>query len=62
MVASPVYYASANNADRLPGPVILQQPFDKTIKVNQCGLRQKAVLSTFDELNKYFTISGMPVA
>ena len=65
VVASPVYYASANATliaclDRL----FFSTPFDKTMKVGAsvaCA-RRGGCSATFDELNKYFTISGMPVA
>ncbi len=65
VVASPVYYASANGTlisflDRL----FYSTPFDKTMKVGAgvvCA-RRGGCSATFDELNKYFTISGMPVA
>ena len=38
--------------------------FDKTMKVGACvaAARRGGLSSTFDELNKFFTISGMPVA
>ena len=65
VVASPVYYASANATisaclDRL----FYSTHFDKTMKVGACVVcaRRGGLSSTFDELNKYFTISGMPVA
>ena len=65
VVASPVYYASANSTltaflDRL----FFSTPFDKTMKVGACVVcgRRGGCSSTFDQLNKYFTISGMPVA
>lgn len=65
VVASPVYYASANGTlvsllDRL----FYSTPFDKTMKVGASVVvaRRGGLSSTFDELNKYFTISGMPVA
>ncbi|MCQ2529011.1 MAG: flavodoxin family protein [Saccharofermentans sp.] len=65
VVASPVYYASANATliallDRL----FYSAKFDKTMKVGAsiaCA-RRGGCSATFDELNKYFTISGMPVA
>ena len=65
IVASPVYYASANATliaclDRL----FYSTPFDKTMKVG-AGIvvaRRGGCTATFDELNKYFTISGMPIA
>ena len=65
VVASPVYYASANATliaclDRL----FYSTEFDKTMKVGASGAvaRRGGCSATFDELNKYFTISGMPVA
>ncbi len=65
VVASPVYYASANATliaflDRL----FYSTHFDKTMKVGASVVtaRRGGLSSTFDELNKYFTISGMPVA
>ena len=65
VVGSPVYYASANATliaflDRL----FYSTHFDKTMKVGAsvaCA-RRGGCSATFDELNKYFTISGMPVA
>ena len=65
VVASPVYYASANATliaflDRL----FYSTHFDKTMKVGASivAARRGGLSSTFDELNKYFTITGMPVA
>ena len=65
VVASPVYYASANATlvaflDRL----FYSTPFDKRMKVGAsvAVARRGGASSAFDELNKYFTISGMPVA
>ena len=65
VVASPVYYASANATliaflDRL----FYSTHFDKTMKVGASVTvaRRGGCSTTFDELNKYFTISGMPVA
>lgn len=64
VVASPVYYASANATliavlDRL----FYSTRFDKTMKVGASVVtcRRGGASATFDELNKYFTISGMPV-
>ncbi len=65
VAATPVYYASANATliaflDRL----FYSTHFDKTMKVG-AGVaiaRRGGLSATFDELNKYFTISGMPVA
>lgn len=65
VVSSPVYYASANATmiallDRL----FYSTRFDKTMKVGASVVtaRRGGLSSTFDELNKYFTISGMPIA
>lgn len=65
VVGSPVYYASANATliaflDRL----FYSSKFDKTMKVGASvvAARRGGLSATFDELNKYFTISGMPVA
>lgn len=65
VIASPVYYASANGTlisfiDRL----FYSTPFDKTMKVGAAVAvaRRGGVSATYDELNKYFAISGMPIA
>lgn len=65
VVASPVYYASANATliaclDRL----FYSTHFDKTMKVGASVVvaRRGGCSATFDELNKYFTICNMPVA
>jgi multimeric flavodoxin WrbA len=65
VVATPVYYASANATlvaclDRL----FYSTHFDKTMKVGASVVcaRRGGCSATFDELNKYFTIAGMPIA
>lgn len=65
VIGSPVYYASANGTlisflDRL----FFSTPFDKTMKVGAsvAVARRAGSVATFDELNKYFTISNMPIA
>lgn len=65
VLASPVYYASANGTlisflDRL----FYSKGCDMTMKVGASVVcaRRGGCSATFDELNKYFTISGMPVA
>lgn len=65
VVASPVYYASANATliallDRL----FYSTGFDKRMKVGAsvAVARRGGCSATFDQLNKYFTISGMPIA
>lgn len=65
VVGTPVYVGSANGTtvtflDRL----FYSTAFDKTMKVGAavaCA-RRGGLTATFDELNKYFTVSGMPVA
>lgn len=65
VVASPVFYASANGSliallDRL----FYSTSFNKTMKVGAAVAvaRRGGCSAAFDQLNKYFTISGMPVA
>ena len=65
IVGSPVYYASANSTltaflDRL----FYSTHFEKRMKVGAAVAvaRRGGCSATFDQLNKYFTISGMPVA
>ena len=65
VIGSPVYYASAAGAlsaflDRL----FYSKHIDMTMKVGAAvvSCRRGGASATFDQLNKYFTISGMPVA
>lgn len=65
VIGSPVYYASPNATliallDRL----FYSAHFDKRMKVGACvcSARRGGTTATFDVINKYFTISGMPVA
>ena len=65
VVASPVYYASPNGTvlsflDRL----FMSSRFDKTMKVGASVVvaRRGGLSATYDALNKYFGISGMPIA
>ena len=65
VIGSPVYYASANATligllDRL----FHSTRFSKTMKVGAAiaTARRGGITATFDQLNKYFTISGMPIA
>lgn len=65
VVGSPVYYASANaTLVAFLTRLFFSTPFDKTMKVGAAvvAARRGGLSSTFDELNKFFTISGMPVA
>ena len=65
VVASPVYYASANATliavlDRL----FYSTQFEKTMKVGASVVcaRRGGCSATFDQLNKFFTITNMPIA
>ena len=65
VVGTPVYFASANATliaylDRL----FFSSRFDKTMKVGASVVvaRRGGLSATYDELNKYFGISGMPIA
>ena len=65
VIGAPVYYGSANGTlisflDRL----FYSTPFDKTMKVGAsvAVARRGGMSATYDELNKYFAISGMPIA
>ena len=65
VVVSPVYYGSANGSiislfDRL----FYSSHFSKKFKVGAAFAiaRRGGTTATFDELNKYFTISQMPIA
>lgn len=64
VVGTPVYYAGANGGllaflDRL----FFSTNFNKTMKVGAAVLssRRAGSTSAYDEINKYFTISGMPI-
>jgi multimeric flavodoxin WrbA len=64
VVGSPVYYASANgNLISFLDRLFFSCNYDKTMKVGAAvvSARRGGNSSTFDELNKYFTISSMPV-
>ena len=65
VIGSPVYYGSANGTlmsalQRL----FYSTHFDKSFKVGASvvSARRSGCTATFDELNKFFTIAGMPVA
>ena len=65
VVGSPVYYASANaTLIALLDRVFHGYHFDRRMKVGAsvaCA-RRGGITATHDQLNKYFTISGMPIA
>lgn len=65
VIASPVYYASANaTLVAFLNRLFYSTPFNKSMKVGASvvAARRGGLSATFDQLNKYFTISGMPVA
>ena len=65
VVASPVYYASANaTLIACLTRLFYSTPFDKSMKVGASVVcaRRGGCSATFDELNKFFTISSMPIA
>ena len=65
VVASPVYYASANgNLISFLDRLFYSNHADLSMKVGASVVcaRRGGCSATFDELNKYFTISGMPLA
>ena len=65
VIGSPVYYGSANGTllsalQRL----FYSTSFDKSLKVGASvvAARRSGCTATFDELNRFFTLSNMPVA
>ena len=65
VIGSPVYYGSANGTimsalQRL----FYSTSFDKSLKVGASvvSARRSGCTATFDELNKFFTLSNMPIA
>lgn len=65
VVASPVYYASPNGTvESFMDRLFCSTPFDKTMKVGAAVAvaRRAGTTATMDALNKYFSISNMPIA
>lgn len=65
VVGCPVYFGSANaTLVAFLTRLFYSTNFDKTMKVGACvvAARRGGLSASFDELNKFFTISGMPVA
>ena len=65
VVGSPVYYGSPNgNILSFMDRLFYSTPFSKHMKVGAAvvSCRRGGNTASFDVLNKYFTISGMPVA
>ena len=65
VIGSPVYYAAASSTlTALLDRLFYSTHFDKRMKVGAsvAVARRGGCSTTFDQLNKYFTISGMPIA
>ena len=65
VIGSPVYYAAPNGTlISLLNRLFYSTKFDKRMKVGASVVvaRRGGCSSAFDQLNKYFTISGMPIA
>ena len=65
VVGTPVYFASANaTLIAFLTRLFYSTPFDKTMKVGASAIvaRRGGISSTYDEINKFFAISGMPIA
>ena len=65
VIGAPVYYGSANaTLIAAMQRLFYSTPFDKTMKVGAAiaSARRGGLTAAFDEMNKFFTISGMPVA
>ena len=65
IAATPVYFASANaNLVACLTRLFYSTHYDKTMKVGASVVvaRRGGCSATFDELNKFFAISGMPIA
>ena len=65
VIGSPVYYGSANGTLMSAlQRMFYSSHFDKSLKVGASvvSARRSGCTATFDELNKFFTLSNMPVA
>ncbi|MCM1039895.1 MAG: flavodoxin family protein [Roseburia sp.] len=65
VVGSPVYYASANaTLVAFLTRLFYSTHFDKSMKVGAAvaAARRGGLTATYDELNKFFGITGMPIA
>ena len=65
VIGSPVYYAGmAGTMNSFLDRLFFSTPFSKRMKVGAAvsSARRAGTTATFDQLNKYFTISEMPVA
>jgi len=64
VIGSPVYYAGPNGTlTNLLDRLFFSTHFSKRMKVGAavCSARRGGTTATFDRLNKYFTISEMPI-
>ena len=65
VLGSPVYFAAANaTLTAFLNRLFYSTRFDKTMKVGAsiAIARRGGCTTTFDQLNKYFSIAGMPIA
>ncbi len=65
VVGTPVYFASANaTLVAFLTRLFYSTTFDKSMKVGVAvaAARRGGLTATYDELNKFFGISGMPIA
>ena len=65
VVGTPVYYGSANSTlISFLTRLFYSTSIDKTMKVGASVIvaRRGGISSTYDEINKFFAISGMPIA
>ena len=65
VVGTPVYFGSANSTIiSFLTRLFYSVSFDKTMKVGASVVvaRRGGISSTYDEINKFFAISGMPIA
>lgn len=65
VVGSPVYYAAANaTLTAFLTRLFYSTHFNKSMKVGAaiCSARRGGLTAAYDELNKFFAISGMPIA
>lgn len=65
VVGSPVYYAQPNaTVSAFMQRLFYSTSFDKRMKVGACvtAARRGGLSAAYDDLNKYFGISGMPIA
>ena len=65
VLGTPVYYAMANGTmASFVQRLFHSPPFSKAMKVGACAVaaRRGGLSATYDEMNKFFGISGMPIA